>query len=256
VRERATPPAIEPPIEKPIERPVSTDRKAGRDRLLDELDRPLVKLPAEPRAPLSVRRAAEQPPRKAEAESTMARPSERDLLDDLHVPEPAGPAGQGISRRPEPLAVSQPEPPAARPAGPVGRSFAALLDVVFLAGVGLAVLWITMRACGLRMADLPTLPILMTAPLATFVLLIDLGYLLLFTAAGGQTLGKMAARIRVVGTSSETGDDERLNIQRAAYRSLLTLPSVLALGAGFLPALVGDRRAVHDRLAATRVIRA
>jgi len=36
----------------------------------------------------------------------------------------------------------------------------------------------------------------------------------------------------------------------------LTVPSVLALGVGFVPALVGDERALHDRLAHTRVVRA
>jgi uncharacterized RDD family membrane protein YckC len=45
-------------------------------------------------------------------------------------------------------------------------------------------------------------------------------------------------------------------MRQAAYRSVLALPSVLALGAGFLPALVGDERALHDRLAHTRVVRA
>jgi uncharacterized RDD family membrane protein YckC len=105
------------------------------------------------------------------------------------------------------------------------------------------------------MADLPALPRLAALPLILFLLMIDLGYLVLFTAAGGQTLGKMAAGIRVIGTSAATGRDERLDIPRAAFRSVVVLPSVLALGAGFLPALVGDRRAVHDRVAQTRVVR-
>jgi hypothetical protein len=39
-------------------------------------------------------------------------------------------------------------------------------------------------------------------------------------------------------------------------RALFTLPSVLVAGAGFLPALMGEERAVHDRLAHTRVVRA
>jgi len=49
---------------------------------------------------------------------------------------------------------------------------------------------------------------------------------------------------------------DRVTVQQAAYRSVLMVPSVLALGLGFLPALVGGRRAVHDRLAHTRVVRA
>jgi uncharacterized RDD family membrane protein YckC len=242
---------IERDLERPIERPVLSERP--RDAIAAEIDRPLVKLPASPRAPLSVRRNAEQPVRKSEPEISFKRDGiDRDLLDELDLHGSAGPSGPKISRRPESRTT---ESAGARAAGPVGRLLAAILDAAFLAGVGAAVLWITLRVIGLTMADLPGLPILVALPLATFVLLIYLGYLLLFTAAGGQTLGKMAARIRVIGMSAATGDDERLNIQRAAVRSLLTVPSVLALGAGFLPALVGDRRAVHDRLAQTRVVR-
>ena len=255
VRDPLVEPVIEKLIEKPIERPPVSSRKA--DHLIDELDRPLVKVPAEPRAPLAVRRAAEQPAKTSDADGALAGNStDRDLLDDLDLHEPAAaPMGPRISRRPDLRAASQRESHTASAAGPVGRAVAATLDAIFLAGVGAAVLWVTLRVIGLTMADLPTLPVLTALPLAAFLLLINLGYLLLFTAAGGQTLGKMAARIRVVGTSTETGEDERLNIARAAYRSLVSLPSVLLLGAGFFPALVGERRAFHDRLAATRVVR-
>ena len=255
VRDQLVEPVIEKPIEKPIERPAVASRKA--DHLIDELDRPLVKVPAEPRAPLAVRRAAEQPVKTSDADGTPAGNStDRDLLDDLDLHEPAAAqSGPRISRRPDARAASQRESHSASAAGPIGRAVAATLDAIFLAGVGAAVLWITLRVIGLTMSDLPALPVLMALPLAVFLLLIDLGYLLLFTAAGGQTLGKMAARIRVVGTSVETGEDERLNVARAAYRSLVSLPSVLLLGAGFFPALVGERRAFHDRLAATRVVR-
>ena len=69
------------------------------------------------------------------------------------------------------------------------------------------------------------LPLLAVLPLVLFLLMIDFGYLALFTAAGGQTLGKMAARIRVIGTSAATGQDERLDIPRAALRSVVALPS-------------------------------
>ena len=243
------------PAERPVEPPMEVKVEPKLDPIAAEIDRPLVKVPSSPRAPLSVRRNAEQPSRKSDAEISFKRDGiDRDLLDDLELREPAGANAPKISRRPE-SRTGIAEPVAARAAGPVGRSLAAILDGGFLAGVGAAVLWITLRVCGLTMADLPGLPILVALPLAAFVLLIDLGYLLLFTAAGGQTLGKMAARIRVIGTSAHTGNDERLNIQRAAFRSLLALPSVLAFGAGFLPALVGDHRAVHDRLAQTRVVR-
>jgi uncharacterized RDD family membrane protein YckC len=47
-----------------------------------------------------------------------------------------------------------------------------------------------------------------------------------------------------------------LTLGQAVSRSLLALPSALALGAGFIPALIGDRRTLHDRLSHTRVVRA
>jgi uncharacterized RDD family membrane protein YckC len=256
-------PVIAPPldipiartIDRPLERPVSTEGKAD---LIDvEIDRPLVKVPALPRAPLSVRRPPEQP-RAAKLEPEITRGgehlAERDLLDDLDLLETDAAqtrsAARATRRSQRPIAGD-----AARPAGVVGRSIAAILDASFLAAVSSAVLWVTMRVCGLTMSDLPALPLLAALPLILFLLMIDFGYLALFTAAGGQTLGKMAARIRVIGTSAVTGRDERLDIPRAAFRSVVALPSVLALGAGFLPALGADRRAVHDRLAHTRVVR-
>ena len=127
-----------------------------------------------------------------------------------------------------------------------------MIDVLILGSISSAVVVLTLRVCELTLQQWRMLP---PVPMLGFLLLLCGGYLVLFTAAGGQTIGKMAARIRVVGTSPDTGNDERLNIQRAVVRSLVTLPSVLALGAGFLPALFGERRAVHDRIAQTRVIR-
>ena len=240
-------------LDRPLERPVPPASKS--DLVADEIDRPLVKVPPAP-PPLSVRRPADQPqPVRTEPEIVVRKDhrADRDLLDDLDLFESDA----------EPLSLRQSASGAsrsgvagsARPAGVIGRSIAALLDATFLAAVGSAVLWVTMRVCGLTMADLPALPLLAALPLILFLLMIDYGYLVLFTAAGGQTLGKMAARIRVIGTSAATGRDERLDIPRAAFRSVVALPSVLALGAGFLPALVGDRRALHDRLSQTRVVR-
>jgi uncharacterized RDD family membrane protein YckC len=60
----------------------------------------------------------------------------------------------------------------------------------------------------------------------------------------------MSMGIRVV-----ADDNTLLDPARAAQRSLAALVSVLTFGAGFIPALVGgDRRALHDRLAHTRVV--
>ena len=109
----------------------------------------------------------------------------------------------------------------------------------------------TLRWCDLPLERVTVLP---AAPTAAFLLIVGLGYLLMFTAAGGQTIGKMALGLRVVGDAPEAR--RGLTFKQAFYRELLTLPSVLVLGAGFIPALIGDERALHDRLAHTRVVRA
>ena len=60
----------------------------------------------------------------------------------------------------------------------------------------------------------------------------------------------MAAGIRVV------SDDHRpIGAVHAVHRALAGAVSFMTLGAGFVPALFGsDRRALHDRLAHTRVV--
>ena len=79
-----------------------------------------------------------------------------------------------------------------------------------------------------------------------------------FTAATGQTIGKMAAGIRVVGTSPADVIHDRVTFGRAVLRTAGYFASLLPAGLGFLPAFVGprDHRALHDRLAETRVVRA
>lgn len=132
--------------------------------------------------------------------------------------------------------------------GAPSRLGAAAIDGVLLGGLSAAVVWTTLRWCGLPFASARILPI---APTLGFLLLVGLGYLLLFTAAGGQTIGKMLCGIRVVGEAEDV-----LPLRQAIYREVVALPSVLALGLGFFPALVGEERALHDRLAHTKVVRA
>jgi uncharacterized RDD family membrane protein YckC len=114
------------------------------------------------------------------------------------------------------------------------------------------VLGLTLRWCDLPLNQISVLP---AAPMLAFHALVGLGYLLMFTAAGGQTIGKMTFGLRVVGEAAAPSAHS-LPVSQAAYRVLLSLPSVLALGLGFLPAVLGREEAVHDRLAHTRVVRA
>ncbi len=93
--------------------------------------------------------------------------------------------------------------------------------------------------------------------MASFLVLLDVGYLSTFVAANGQTIGKMAAGTRVVPADPAAPAYERVSFGHAIVRAAGYLVSGLPAGLGFLPALVGrERRAVHDRLADTRVVRA
>src|SRR5918996_4658738 len=87
-------------------------------------------------------------------------------------------------------------------------------------------------------------------PLAAFLGMVKAAYFCAFTLVGGQTIGKMAVRIRVVGD-----DGADLDPARAIQRTLAGTLSFLAAGLGFLPVLIADdRRGVHDHVARTRVI--
>jgi uncharacterized RDD family membrane protein YckC len=132
------------------------------------------------------------------------------------------------------------------PAGAAApRLGAALIDHLILFGVDAAVVYFTLRMAGLTPAEWRVLPL---APLLAFLGLMKFGYFSAFTAVGGQTIGKMALGLRVV---SET--NRPVNGTCAVRRTIAAITSLIGLG--FIPALIGsDRRALHDRLAHTRVV--
>jgi uncharacterized RDD family membrane protein YckC len=97
------------------------------------------------------------------------------------------------------------------------------------------------------------LGILPKGPLVAFMHFVQNGgYLVAFTA-GGQTLGKMVAGIRVVPSDTE----DSLDLGRAFLRSAMWVVLAVPAGLGFLTALFSrDHRGLHDRFAGTRVVRA
>lgn len=223
-------------------------RSAFASLAAEDSEAPMVSAATTPRAPLSVRRKAPDsgPQQKAKAVAPPARKLgslDRDLLEDL----------QRIERteRREAAAQARATMPEGVRAGAANRLAAAAVDALFLGLIGTAILWVTLRWLDLPVTDARILPWL---PTGLFMLLMGLTYLVMFTVAGGQTLGKMVMGLRVI--ADERDGDETLTMKQATLRSLVAVPSVLALGAGFLPALVGDERALHDRLAHTRVVRA
>ncbi len=202
----------------------------GGDDLL-----PLITKPSAPRAPLAVRRATAEVPRvRREASPGAAVPSAPmlDLVED----------SAGIAAESRPTTSAQPAALAARAA-------AAAIDLALLAAVDIAVVYFTIKICGLTLADLHILP---AGPLVAFLIVQNGGYLVAFTA-GGQTLGKMAAGIRVVSARA----DATLDVGRSALRTLVWAALVVPAGLGFLTTLFNtDRRGLHDRCAGTRVVRA
>lgn len=230
--------AIEPPIAPRAEAAYPLFAPRAEDD-----DEPLIKFPAAPRAPLSVRRTPEQP---------RLRPSSRPGQSD--DPPLSLEFADESSSSSEPLRASveaMESPDTGEHVGDevsslVRRMAAGLTDHVILFSIDLIVLYSTLRMAGLTMSDWQLLP---AVPMLGFLLLLKLSYFGAFTAACGQTIGKMAAHIRVV------SDDVPLDPARAIRRTVVSAVSLLAFGAGFIPALVDpEHRALHDRLARTRVV--
>jgi uncharacterized RDD family membrane protein YckC len=203
-------------------------------------DAPLVR-PSAASPPLSVRRSTPATPRP--------RPA----------PVPRGPDPRSDPSLPldsmTALAAPGPAQVTARPqidgevAGIGARVGAAAIDWVMLLGLDAAVLYFTLRVSRLVTAEVVMLP---PVPLVAFLLLLNGGYLALFTAGSGQTIGKMAFGLKVV-----SSEDRPLTIGRALLREVALLLGALPAGLGLLPAAFDHaHRGLHDRLAATRVVRA
>ncbi|MDQ3071543.1 MAG: RDD family protein [Acidobacteriota bacterium] len=240
------------------------DDPAGDLPLFTDDDRPLVSVPASPRAPLSVRRTTQDPARlKSRYAQTVTPqpppPPEFDFQDDA-APERADGSDEDAERFPQP-AVSparRDAAPGADPREPASggrRLLAALIDVALTGAIDTGVLYFTLKLAGLEFAEFFELSI---GPVLAFLLILNGGYFVMFTAATGQTIGKMAAGIRVVGTSADDVIHDRVTFGRAVLRTAGYVASLLPAGLGFVPAFVGprDHRALHDRLAETRVVRA
>jgi uncharacterized RDD family membrane protein YckC len=203
-------------------------------------DAPLVR-PAAAVPPLSVRRSTPAPtrsrspinPRTADREVETALPLDAAMLV---APDREAPARRAVH-------------PAAGDIAPLGpRIRAAAIDWLMLLGLDLAVVYFTLRVSRLAASEILVLPL---APLLGFLLLLNGGYLALFTAANGQTIGKMACGLKVV-----SGSEAPLSVGRAVLRVVAFLVGAAAAGLGLLPAAFdGARRGLHDRLADTRVVR-
>jgi uncharacterized RDD family membrane protein YckC len=214
---------------------------------------PLIKTPSEPRPPLSVRRAPElsrsrissRAPRAIEAGLTLefaedAPPAE---TPSIELPPATKSETAVLHRSAVPRVSSTP-----RTVASLGsRIVAAVIDHAILFGIDVVVFYSTLRMTALTTDEWRTLPLL---PFVAFLVLVKLSYFAAFTALGGQTIGKMAAGIRVV-----ADDQLMMDPARAIKRTLTGALSLASFGLGLIPALIGpERRALHDRVAHTHVI--
>jgi uncharacterized RDD family membrane protein YckC len=200
-----------------------------------------------PRPPLAVRRPAPDTPRRP-----TPVPPPVDSSDLLAFPSESDGGAKSAQRRSAtsgPDAYHQTGSTAGEPAPWPRRVIAGLVDASIMGAIDVAVLYFTVRLTGLSLEQADRLPLL---PLVGFLVLLNGGYLVSFTAASGRTIGKMVTGLRVVGDRSL-----RVAFGQAVVRSAAVAVSVLPFGAGcFLALLDPDRRALHDRLAGTRVVRA
>lgn len=265
---RATPRAVERPPELDLDRVIGAQTvvAAPRPRAVEAPPEPPgpaglplftpgtndaaettpVAAPRRAGTPLSVRRATPDVPRGRSVRPPRPTPRRDDSALALEL-EPAPGAAPDLPTRPVCPRVAVPERPAA--ASVVSRLLAAVIDIVLMGAVSTAVLYFTLAIAGLTVDEVRLLPVM---PLGAFLLLLNGGYLVAFTAAGGQTIGKMTTGIRVM-----NDDYQRVDFTGALLRSGGCVVSLLTAGAGFLPVFFGaERRALQDRVAGTRVVRA
>ena len=209
-------------------------------------DEPLIKRPSAPRAPLSVRRTPDNSRTRGASRTPRAVGGGLTLEFADESPVAVGPPVRKSTVVSMAVAAAEPQAPSGL-AGFGSRTIAALIDHAILFGIDVIVFYSTLRMTALTTDEWRALPLL---PFVAFLLLLKLTYFSAFTAIGGQTIGKMAAGIRVV-----ADDHLIMDPARAIIRTLTGVVSLGSLGLGFVPALISpDRRALHDRVAHTRVV--
>lgn len=140
-------------------------------------------------------------------------------------------------------ALESPPDAGARPGGVWRRGVALAVD--------LFVVWTLLRAGDLVAGRLTRWDLLARAFGIAWVLVVPVAYVALSQGTAGRTLGKWLLGIRVVGE-----DGRPIGYGRALGRAVAWGVSAGLLGLGFLVAAVReDRRALHDLVAGTRVVR-
>ncbi len=137
--------------------------------------------------------------------------------------------------------------PVERPARFGERLQAGAVDALLLAALWSVVVYFASRAAHVAVAGLlPVWP-----SLVAYLALLGLLYAAYFTGTTGQTLGKIVSGLRVVDTAGRPP-----GYARALLRAAVAVPGILLLCAGVAPMFFDPaRRALHDRLFRTRVVK-
>jgi len=149
-----------------------------------------------------------------------------------------------------------PEQAVAQSAPLLRRAAAFLIDLLLLnlLGVLLALAAFSGMAMGLRQAGQPLpsrdLVFSLAESFAAGWPLLTIGYFGYFTGLGGQTPGKMALRIMVVTTQNAA-----VGWGQAWWRAIIVTASLPLFAIYLLAVFTPQKRALHDYLAGTRVIR-
>jgi uncharacterized RDD family membrane protein YckC len=266
-----------------VQERVRSRRQKRVDAGLPLFDQPEAPPPAaakpEPPPPPAPIAPASLPPAAPPAEERVPQPAhEPDLvstrlseaeLADLPLRPPAGEApeaGPRITRRSMPsldddvllgesdleaeveLAPPVEEPtPVERPARVAERARAAAVDALLFAALSTVVVYFTGRAARVDLVALAS----SWPALASYLGLLALFYAGYFTGTTGQTPGKLATGLRVVGANGQPP-----GYLRAMARALVGLLGTGLVGLGLVPmAFDPAARALHDRLFHTRVVR-
>jgi uncharacterized RDD family membrane protein YckC len=137
--------------------------------------------------------------------------------------------------------------PVERPAQSGERARAAALDLALVGVMWAVVVYFASRAAHVDLIGLKPA----WRYLAGYLAFLGLTYAGYFTGTTGQTLGKIATGLRVVDAAGRPP-----GYLRAFARAALGSLGVVAAGAGLIPMLLDPaRRAFHDRVARTRVVK-
>ncbi len=168
----------------------------------------------------------------------------------LETDSPLDDVDEPFSDRWAPLDETSPaaaKAPPERPAYALERAQAAAVDLALLLGLWSLVVYFASRAAHVTVAGLwPSWPYLVG-----YLAALGLIYAGYFTGTTGQTLGKIALGLRVVNAAGQPP-----GYPRSLLRAVLGGAGIAAAGAGLAPmAFDPARRALHDRILETRVVR-